>query len=228
MECIRTCGEENMTLNARPFFSDIHLEGYDEAWKSSIMISLALVYSVILLGPWGTIKNWANISESGDWRGFLIYAGAVWIVAMIVAPAVWFLAAWLGRKLSGTGTVPTRMLFLRYAYLLVPLGLCAWIAFSFPLVAVNFTHILATASDPLGWGWNLLGTAQMQWRPVLPEYMIFIQIPVLLAGLAYALKRGNTLAFELYGHRTRALRSLFPTTIACAIIAATFIFLFAR
>ncbi len=228
MECIKTCRDGNMTLKARPFFSDIHLRGYDEAWKAFIMISLALVYSVILLGPWGTVKNWANISEAGDWAGFLFYAGTVWVGAMVVFPGVWFLNAWLGKKLSGTGEISGRILFLHYAYLLVPLGLCAWIAFSFPLVAINFTHILATASDPLGWGWDLLGTARIEWRPVLPEYMIFIQIPVMLAGLAYALKRGNTLALELYGQRNRAFRSLLPTVITCAAIAAAFIFLFAR
>ena len=49
---------------------------------------------------------------------------------------------------------------LRLAYILVPVGIFAWIAFSLPALMVNYNYILSVVSDPLGLGWNLFG----QWE----------------------------------------------------------------
>ena len=65
--------------------------------------------------------------------------------------------------------IAARDIFRRHSYILVPLGLLAWIAFSFPLIMVNASYIVATISDPLGWGWNLLGTAEIPWTPIFPH-----------------------------------------------------------
>lgn len=226
MECIKTCPSGNMTLRARPFCTDVQLKGYDEAWKAFIMVALAVLYSVTLLGPWGTVKAWANVAEVGDWGGFLLYAGLIWTVALGVLPAVWFLLAWLGRLLSGRPEVPAKALFLGFAYVLVPVGLAAWIAFSFPLIFVNVSHILATASDPMGWGWDLVGLAHVPWRPVWPEYMGYIQITMLLVGLAYGLDRGYRLAVARYGQAHTATRGFLPTAVGIALLTLVFLRLF--
>lgn len=226
MECIKTCPTENMTLRARPFCADVHLKGYDEAWKAFIMVALALAYSIMLLGPWGTVKAWANIGDVGDWRGFLLYAGMVWAGALVVVPFLWFVVASLGRLVSGARQIPAKVLFLRYAYVLVPIGLCAWIAFSFPLILVNGTHIIATVSDPMGWGWDLIGATHIPWAPLWPEYIAYIQIPILLLGLVYGLKRGFGLAVELYQDAQRACRSFAPTALAGTGLTLVFLYLF--
>lgn len=226
MECIKTCPHENMTVRLRPFCADVRLKGFDETWKAFIMIGLALVYSVTLLGPWGKVKAWANVAEVGDWGGFLLYAGLIWSGALLVIPALWLAVVALGRCFSGTATVSTRTLFLRYTLVLVPIGLCAWIAFSFPLILVNVTHILATISDPMGWGWDLVGTAHIPWQPLWPEYMVYIQIPVLLFGLAYGLHRGYGLALETYQNVRQATLSFLPATLASGGITLAFLRLF--
>ena len=53
---------------------------------------LALAYSINLLGPWGTIKDWANPTESGMWGGFALYAGSLWGLALLVVPAIFYVA----------------------------------------------------------------------------------------------------------------------------------------
>jgi len=227
MECIKACSSDNMTLNLRPFCSDVHIKGADEAWKALIMISVAMVYSVTLLGTWGTVKSWANISEVGNWWGFLTYAAVIWCASLAVLPGIWFLACELGRHLAGSSLISTKTMFLRYAYLLVPLGLTAWAAFSFPLIMVNWSYIRATVSDPMGWGWNLFGTANFYWKPLFPEYLVYIQIPLLLIGLIFSLKRGYTIAYSLWRNRKSAALSLLPTAIVCGAIVMSFVTLFA-
>jgi len=226
MECIKACPEENMTIRVRPFCSDLNMKGYDEAWKAFIMITIALVYSITLLGPWGTFKEWANISEVGNWKGFLTYATAIWFIALAGIPALWAIAAWLGKRLSGTDSVSAKEIFLKYTYLLVPLGLVVWIAFSLPLILVNTTCILNTASDPMGWGWDLCGTARIPWKPYFPEYIAYVQIPLLLTGLAFSLKRGHDIAREIYPNAVHGMRSLIPVGVVCMAITMVFLTLF--
>jgi len=227
MECVKACPNDNMTLNLRPFCADVDIKGTDEAWKALIMVSVALVYSVTLLGTWGTVKSWANISEVGDWAGFLIYAGIIWIGSLAVFPGIWALACGLGRHLAGSPRIAVKTLFRRYAYLLVPLGLTAWVAFSIPLMMVNWSYIQATASDPMGWGWNLLGTTDLAWKPLWPEYMVYVQLPMLLIGLVFSLKRGYAIACSLWRNRRSAILSLLPPAVVCTAIVMSFVTLFA-
>jgi len=226
MECVKSCPNDNVGLFTRRFCADTEIKGYDESWKAFIMLSLAMIYAMIFLGPSGTVKDWANVTEVGNWKGFLAYAGILWFTALVAIPAVWALACWLGQCLSGTKSVPVKDLFRRYSFLLVPLGLMGWIAFSFPLIMVNGSYIVSVASDPLGWGWNLFGTAELAWTPVLPEYTVFVQIPLLLVGLVVALKRGYEIARTLYPDDRQAIRSLIPVGVVCAGVVVVFLKLF--
>jgi polyferredoxin len=210
MECVKSCPNDNIGLNLRPFASDIRIKGYDEAWKGFIMLALAMSYSVILLGTNGTIKDWANVTETGNIGGFLIYTLILWAGALLVVPALFYLCARLAQFLAGAREIPFKEIFLGYSYLLVPLGLLAWIAFSFPLLFVNGSYIIAVISDPLGWGWDLFGTAHFPWKPLWPEYLGFIQILLLLIGLYYALDRSYKIGERLFGSARAALKGLLP------------------
>ncbi len=226
MECLKTCAHDNMTIRARPFCSDTRLKGYDEAWKAFIMISLALVYSVTLLGPWGTVKDWANPTESGMWGGFGVYAGSLWVVALLVVPGVFYAAARLGRRLAGATEAPMKEIFLGFSGVLVPLGLMAWIAFSVPLIFVNGSYILNVVSDPMGRGWDLLGTARFPWTPFYPEFVPYIQIPLLFIGLYYALRTGYRFAQDRFGGGPAAVRACAPVAILSTAVACGFLWLF--
>jgi plastocyanin/ferredoxin len=226
MECVKACPNENLTVNARPFCSDTVILRRDEAWMAFIMITLVVSYSVTLLGPWGTPREWSNVTEVGNWAGFAAHVGIVWFVALILVPACWYAAAWAARHCAQAPEVPTGQIFIRYAYLLVPLGLLAWAAFSFPLIMVNYSHITSSLSDPLGWGWDLFGTANYHWSPLFPEWIPLIQIPLLLLGLGLALTRGSVIATELFPGRAAAVRSLIPHAIVCTAITVALLRLY--
>lgn len=226
MECMKSCPNDNIGLFARSPFSDTVIKGYDEAWKAFIMLALAMVYSIVLLGPWGIVKDWANVSESGDWVGFLLFAAVTWGVCLAVFPAIWGLTTWLGLRLSGSKTVDWKQLFLRYSYVLVPLGLFAWIAFSFPLIMVNGSYIVSVASDPLGQGWDLFGTAHVPWTPIYPEYAVYIQIVLLLTGLGFALKKGYDVGRTLFDDDKQLGLSFAPVAVLCVLVTLGFLTMF--
>jgi ferredoxin len=226
MECVKACPNRNLTVKARPFCADVTIRRSDEAWMAFIMITLVVAYSVTLLGPWGVVREWANVTEVGNWGGFALHTAAVWIAALGLTPGLWYLSARAAKALGRRREVPVREIFVRYSYLLVPLGLMAWIAFSLPLILVNYTHITSSLSDPLGWGWNLFGTADQHWRPLAPEWIPYLQIPLLLAGLAVALARGSGIARELFPDRVSSVRSLLPHGVVCLGITVALLRLF--
>jgi plastocyanin/ferredoxin len=218
MECVKACPNENLTVNARPFCADTAVLRRDEAWMAFIMIALVIAYSVTLLGPWGTPREWSNVTEVGNWLGFAAHAGIVWLVALLLIPGLWYLAALASRALARSPEVPVSRIFVRSSYVLVPLGLLAWAAFSFPLIMVNYSHIVSSLSDPLGWGWDLIGTAHYRWSPLLPEWIPVIQIPLLLIGLGVGLIKGTAIARELFPSRGSAFRGLAPQAVFCTVI----------
>jgi hypothetical protein len=225
MECVKSCPNDNIGLNVRSFCSDTRIKGYDEAWKGFIMLALALAYSVILLGPSGTIKDWANVTETGQWGGFVVYTSILWIGALVVAPALFLLFVALARRLGGSTQATLKESFLGFSYILVPLGLLAWIAFSFPLMFVNGSYILVVLSDPFGWGWDIFGTANIPWRPVIPEYMGYIQLALLGIGLYYALRRGQGAAERLFAPQ-KAARALIPISAFATAVTMGFAIFF--
>ncbi|MEI6576336.1 MAG: 4Fe-4S binding protein [Bacteroidota bacterium] len=226
MECVKSCPNDNIALNLRPFATETTLKGYDEAWKGFIDVGTSHAYSLIYLGSSGVLKDWVNPTQSHNWIGFFSYVVILWLFSLLVVPALFFLFTSLSNKLSHTTTVSYKEAFKAYSYILIPLGLLAWIAFSVPLLLVNGSYIVSVISDPLGWGWNLFGTRDFLWHPVIPEYIGFIQIALLLIGLGYAIYKGFFVGQHLYNSATAAFRALLPVAVFSTIIALAFIMLY--
>jgi polyferredoxin len=188
-ECIKSCPKDNVSLFIRPFGSDRIIKGYDEMFNVIIMLVVAIAFSVTMLGPWGVIKNAANVTESREILPFLIYIAAIWGLALVIVPGLFALVGQAANRLAGSpGT--NRAMTLRLVYMLIPIGIFAWIAFSLPTVMVNYSYILNVLSDPFGFGWNLLGTADYPFKPLYPEAIASIQGVTLLAGLYFGVSRG--------------------------------------
>ena len=226
-ECVKSCPNDNISLYLRPFStSDVLLRGYDEVWKASIMLMLAFSYSIVLLGPWGWLKDWANISEMRNWGGFGLFAAGQALLALVIFPGLYYLSIRLAKWYARADAISTRELFLKYAYMLVPMGLLAWIAFSVPLIMVNGSYIISVVSDPLGWGMNLFGTAEFPWKPLWPQWVPFVQVPILLAGFYFGLRGLNKVGSQLFSDPAQLRRSLVPPSVLLLGVTLVFLKLF--
>lgn len=228
LECLKTCPKENIDIRLRPFGADLLKDAKDkdasEAWKSLIMLELAGVYLVVLLGPYGYLKDWATFRAGLD--HFLLYTGLFVGGALLFVPFLFLLLTHLSRVLGGRPQASLRRLFIDNAVALVPLGLFAWIAFSVALLQVNWSYIFATASDPFGWGWDLLGTKAMAWQPILPQTLPYIQIALVLIGLAYTVTALHRLSLRHFETRRAAAKALVPMAAFAFVATATFLRLF--
>lgn len=217
MECLRTCTEDNIAIHLRPFGQDLFVatgRKLDEAYKAFIMLGSALVYMAVLLGPWGFLKSSAYSVGTLSW---LAYAGVFLAFVLVIVPGLFLLAVLIGRRWAGLRMEPKR-LFINLAYALVPLGLCAWIAFSLSFVFANITYLGPALSDPFGWGWNLFGTAGVAWTPLFSGIIPALQGLALLTGLGWSVHTARQISAE--GVTQAAARRLaLPVGLFC--LAAT-------
>jgi hypothetical protein len=222
-ECVRTCPLDNVAVNLRPPGADltpgVGNRRLDEAYKGFIMAGSALLYSAIFLGPWAALKEAAYTVFTRPW---LIYAVGFLVANLLLVPGLFLGMVALGRRLGGPSGRPLRQSYVEYAYVLVPLGLGAWVAFSLSFVLVNFSYVCPLLSDPFGWGWDLFGTAGMRWSPYLSGLVPILQIPVLLLGLVAAVN----LAFKTARSQLSSPRAALPVVGFCVAVTAAFLWLY--
>jgi polyferredoxin len=191
MECLRTCPHDNIAINARPFSADLTKPSarMDEAFKAFIMLGSAMIYAAVLLGPWGTLKDAAYNVGTSAW---FIYAVVFLGIIFVMMPA---LCALCVTRFENLNTFKKRFATLSTA--LIPLGLMFWVAFSLSFVLTNASYILASLSDPLGFGWNLFGTADAAWQPLLTSILAPGQTMALVGGLIWSARTAQKVANEV-------------------------------
>jgi len=190
MECIRTCPHDNIAINLRPFSADLAKPSarMDEAFKAFVMLGSAMIYAGVLLGPWSALKDAAYNVGTGAW---FIYAAAFLGIIFIIMPSLF---AFCISRFENLKSFKKR--FATLSTSLIPLGLMFWVAFSLSFVLTNATYILASLSDPLGLGWNLFGTAEAAWQPLLTSILAPAQTLALVGGLVWSARTARKAASE--------------------------------
>ncbi len=225
-ECLKTCPKDNVTVNLRPFGSDLLVRagrGLDEAYIALLMLTSALLFSVIFLGPWGWLKEWAGVSPLSDRA---LYAAAFLAINAVVVPGLFLLATALSKGLSRVRGVSLKQWFVSNAYALVPMGLSMWIAFSFSFLFVSGSYALSVLSDPFGWGWDLFGTRSVPWTPYLPEVLPYLQVATLIVGLVSSVAVAYRIGRQHSADDGQTIRGLIPIAAFLAAVSVVFLLLY--
>ncbi len=224
-ECLKACPKDNVAINLRPFGADLLVakgRSLDEAYKGLIMLACAMLYSGVLLGPWGWLKDWANMETLRHWAA---YATGFLAINLLVVPGLFWLTAAAARVVARL-QVPVKRLFVDYAYSLVPMGLTGWIAFSFSFVFVNGSYAASVLSDPFGWGWNLFGTRSVPWTPLWPGLVTILQVGLLLVGLVFSVVIAYRIGRQHARTDAQAWRGALPVSSFLAGVTAVFLWLY--
>lgn len=187
LECTRSCLYNNVTVYSRPFAPELGTRNLSEAWLTVGVFTLALVYSVLYQGHWPVVRDYVNILDKGNWGLFGIYLLMVWSLALFIMPGILYFLSWMGTRLSKL-QISIKEVFLASAGALLPLGLMLWITFVIPMLFVNITFVMQSASDPFGWGWDFFGTANIPWHQFLPRMVPWLQSVLILTGLHFSLR----------------------------------------
>jgi 4Fe-4S binding domain len=225
LECTRSCLYNNVSVYKRPFASELGTRNLSEAWLTIAIFALALVYSVLYEGHWPAVRDYVNVIDKNNWGLFGIYALIVSGLALVIIPAIIYLLSLAAIKISGAGQ-GLREAFLKSTGVLLPLGICLWIAFVIPMLFVNVTFIGQSLSDPFGWGWDFFGTSNIPWHQFLPRLTPWIQSAVILTG-SYLSLRNLKRTWNQEGLTSRQLAAItLPMSIFIMAISVAMIFFF--
>src|SRR5512136_2895950 len=100
MECLRTCTQDNVAFNLRSFGVDLQPPAgrkLDEAFKAFIMLGAALIYSAVMLGPWGALKSAAYSIGTPQWS---LFAVTLLSLIYVILPGTFLIAVALGGRLA--------------------------------------------------------------------------------------------------------------------------------
>jgi hypothetical protein len=118
--------------------------------------------------------------------------------------------AWMGDDQLPTGTV-ARLFVLS----LVPIAIAYHLAHYFTYLLIQGQLLIRLASDPLGVGWNLFGTAR--YRPdigiVGARFVWYTAVVAIVLGHVLAVYVAHVVALREYRDRLAALRSQVPMLV---------------
>ena len=234
LECFKTCPYDNMDLVLRPFGQDLFVEkrrtdevynrrSTDEAFKALTMVGIFLLFFTAFQGPSGHLKDMVTAKTSG---GYLSYLAESFLIDFLLIPGLLFIFAYLSKRASKNKEVKLKNVFVNFSYCLVPVGLAVWAAFSLGIILPNGSYLLHILSDPFGWGWNLLGTANFPWTPVFTRAMPYLQVLVTIIGLLFALDFGYKFSLQTYNTQEEAKRGWIPILVYLILIHIFFLKLF--
>ena len=226
MECLRSCPSDNIAVNLRPFGTDLAAENkgmrqssrLDEAFLALVMLGSALAFAAVFTGPWGSLKLAAFAIGSPAW---LLYALGLVVLNLVILPGAFALAVWSGLRWSRSKS-QLRRAIANQAQILLPLGLFAWIAFTVSFAFPKLNYVFSVISDPLGWGWNLFGTANSTWSPDVSAFSPIMQVILLLVGLFWSASVAQRLARK---DNQPVSRQTLPVLIFCLAFSLAMLWL---
>lgn len=233
-ECIKACPHDNISFRTRLFGKDLlkHRK-MDEAFKSFVMLGAGLLFATIFFGWWSNLKDIADPLEttllrfSINWSEWGLYLLMVWGSILVVLPAAHLLFCWLAKAITRVKEVPLKKLFIDYAYTLIPMGLAVWMAFGIGMLMIQGSLVVSSISDPLGWGWDLFGTADYPWTPYAPHLVPLIQGVILVLGLAGGAYTGWKLSLQNFGTPGKAVKAMLPIGVFLVGLTIIFMYVFA-
>jgi len=215
MECVKTCEADNVGLRLRPWGADLlgNLRPRsDEAYLALLLLALTGFHGLTMTATWGRLVDGMRAGLGiGEPVAFTlgmiaIMVGPVLLYAMLVAASRW----------SARGTTTSyRQHFIRYAYALLPIALFYHLAHNSEHLVTEGPRLIALASDPFGWEWNLFGTARWEMGALVGMQTLWaIQVLLVVVGHVYSIWAARGAAGALFVDPRAALRSQLPMLAA--------------
>lgn len=117
------------------------------------------------------------------------------------------MAKWITRS-----AYSVRELALRFAFSLLPIALVYNITHYYTLILTQGVKIISLLSDPFGFGWNLIGTADLYRAPILPAMgtVWHTQVGLIVFGHIVSVYLAHLEALRVFPTRVQAALSQLP------------------
>ncbi|MBI4866705.1 MAG: hypothetical protein HY816_07110 [Candidatus Wallbacteria bacterium] len=215
-ECLQSCPHGNVAVNARPWGADLAAPGRpraDEAYLALLMLAISGFHGLTMTPAWREVTGViASLVSVGQTAAFSLGMAAlmalpVALYASLVAVSR-AMAAWVHPPAA---EVRYRDYFIRYAYCVLPIALFYHLAHNLEHLLMEGPKVLVLLSDPLGRGWDLLGTGSWTVPPMVSLDVLWVlQVALVGIGHVYSLWAASRIAARLFENRRAARASQWP------------------
>jgi hypothetical protein len=136
----------------------------------------------------------------------------------------------LSRIFGGGGETGFGQFTAAYAFSLVPIAIAYQIAHYYTYLVIQGQMIFSLISDPLGWGWNLFGTAGFDPRYGLvgASFVWYSQVALIVVGHVIAVYLAHSISLRLWRDPGRAFRSQLPMLVLMVLYTITSLWILAQ
>ena len=211
-------GDTFRQLNIRPFGAGLLR---DQAASPSLLALVVLVLSTVTFDGFTATPVWVDILSAllplFDFLGANRVTG-VETVGLLAFPALFLLVYWafsLAMASVSASVVPAQMLARLFVFSLVPIALAYHLAHFLSFLLIQGQLIIPLASDPFGYGWNLLSTAEFSPNIAIvgARFAWIISVISIVAGHVIAVYVAHVVALKRLPNRAAALRSQYPMLV---------------
>jgi hypothetical protein len=221
-ECFARAAPDRRELNLRPPAVGLGLPEKVTPGGAAFVI-------VVLAGV-----TFDGLLETPLWLEILRLTPMTQTLGTILLPLLFF-GIYLGfvelsRLLGGGGEGGFRRFAAAYAFSLVPIAIAYQVAHYYTYLLVQGQMIVSLVSDPLGWGWNLFGTADFEPRYgiVGAGFVWYSQVALIVAGHVIAVYLAHSISLRLLRDPGRALWSQLPMLVLMVLYTMTSLWILAQ
>jgi hypothetical protein len=166
-ECVKNCPSNNVGFFVqKPLTSVIAplRRRVDIAWSVLLLFGLVVFQQVNALPIYANLDGWLNSHTGWAYPNPIDFVGFIAAFALVFAGCVWLLRAVLARRepapssgVRKTSSFTSWLMPLAYAF--IPLTGSDYLARQLPKFWFSAPKVIASISDPFGFGWNIFGTA---------------------------------------------------------------------
>lgn len=209
-ECFELAGTDQREWNLRPFAVGLLAQ---EDIQISQMAFVALLLSTVTFDGLTATPAWAAIANSL----YAVFPSALAIgtLGLVTFPllfmAVYLFVASLMATASGRRH-PVETLARTFVYSLVPIALAYHLAHYLSFLLIQGQFIIPLISDPFGYGWNILGTADFKVNIAIvnAKFAWITAVTAIVVGHIIAVYLAHVIALRAFGDRRPAQRSQYP------------------
>jgi hypothetical protein len=232
-QCFERATAEHRELNLRPFAVGLTLpRKVSTATAAFVVLALATV----TFDGFQDTPTWINIQNSAidlaeSWGGNpLDTIGTIGLILVPLLFAVVYLGfSWAIRQLAGTSASVADVARV-FVFSLVPIALAYNLAHFISLLIIQGQLIIPLISDPFGFDWNILGTAdyRLNLNAINARFVWYISVSAIVVGHIVSVYVAHIISLREMPDHASALKSQYPMLALMVSYTATSLWIIAQ
>jgi ferredoxin len=208
-QCVKACPQDNWLLRLRTFGKDLWASSHrsaGEAYLAFVLVGVTTVVTAQMLPIWAPLVAALSKAIPDSIRVtmrpviYLTLTESVifFSVSLIAVPLLGLAAAWIANRFAPASAPRTKHIWVRFAYMFVPVGLAMHLAHNFSHILFEGKSIVAATQSALNrfTPWTL-GEPVWKISPLVsPDVVSFLQLFFVLGGLVLSIIAGYRLAWN--------------------------------